>query len=321
MLLSFLFIVLGLALLVGGGELLVRGASQLALLARVSPAVVGLTVVAAGTSMPEMVVSVQAALAGNPGISVGNVVGSNIFNIALILGVAAVIRPLSIQGNSVRMEWPVMFLASLQMHLLSRDGTVDRFEGACLLSALVAFVGYSVWMARRELPADEHVQFAAPTPPQAGSTTRAWAINAFWVLLGIGLLVAGSDTLVRGAVAVASTLGVSDTVIGLTVVAAGTSTPELAASAVASWRGKDDIAVANVLGSNIFNVLGIAGTTAVIADLPVPDQIVAWDNWWMIGFAVLLFPLMRTSHRISRLEGAVLLGGFVTYITLVVVRA
>ncbi len=320
MLLSILFIIAGLALLVGGGELLVRGASHMALLARVTPAVVGLTVVAAGTSMPEMVVSVQAALAGNPGLSVGNVVGSNIFNLALILGVAALVRPLSIQSNSVRMEWPVMLLASLQMHLLSRDGIVDRFEGACLLSALVAFVAYSVWMARRELPTVANTPVAASTPPEPGSTTRAWAINAFWVLLGIGLLVAGSEALVRGAVAVASTLGVSDTVIGLTVVAAGTSTPELAASVVASWRGKDDIAVANILGSNIFNILGIASTTAVIADLPVPAQIIASDNWWMIGFTLLLFPLMRTGHRINRLEGAVLLGGFLTYITLLVVR-
>lgn len=320
MFMSFVFIVVGLALLVGGGELLVRAASQLALLARVSPAVIGLTVVAAGTSMPELVVSVQSAWEGSPGLAVGNVVGSNIFNIALILGVAALIRPLRIRADSVRLEWPVMWLASLQLVLLARDGLVDRFEGLCLVSALVAFIAYTVWLARRNLaPIGSQPPDALARP--TGSALRALLINGLVLGIGVGLLVLGADTLVKGAVEVATGLGISETVIGLTIVAAGTSAPELAASAVASFRGKDDIAVANVLGSNIFNVLGIAGTTSIVLPLPVPGEIVARDGWWMLGFSMLLLPLMRTGLRIRRAEGALLLVGFLGYVGVLLLGA
>lgn len=319
MLLDWIFVVVGFALLVGGGEALVRGASGLALLARITPAVVGLTVVAAGTSMPEMVVSVQAAFRGNPGLSMGNVVGSNIFNIAAILGVTALIRPLRIHGNTVRLEWPVMILASLQLLLLARDGTVDRLEGGFFLVGLIAFTAYAVWIGRQSSTAAEKEEFEDMVTASFGRTGGvAVAFNAGAILGGAALLALGSSALVRGAVAIASSLGVSDTLIGLTIVAAGTSTPELVTSVVAAWRGKDDIAVANIVGSNIFNVLGIAGVTAAIVPLPVPADILARDMWWMLGFSLLLFPLMRSGMRISRIEGAVLFGGFVTYMALLI---
>lgn len=319
MLLDWIFVVVGFGLLVGGGEALVRGASGLALLARITPAVVGLTVVAAGTSMPEMVVSVQAAFRGNPGLSMGNVVGSNIFNIAAILGVTALIRPLRIHGNTVRLEWPVMILASLQLLLLARDGTVDRLEGGFFLVALIAFTAYAVWIGRQSSTAAEKEEFEGMVTASFGRTGGvAVAFNAGAILGGAALLALGSSALVRGAVAIASSLGVSDTLIGLTIVAAGTSTPELVTSVVAAFRGKDDIAVANIVGSNIFNVLGIAGATAAIVPLPVPADILARDMWWMLGFSLLLFPLMRSGMRISRLEGAVLFGGFVTYLALLI---
>jgi cation:H+ antiporter len=317
MLSDWLLILGGLALLGGGGEALVRGASGIALLARVTPAVVGLTIVAAGTSMPELVVSVQAALAQSPGLAVGNVVGSNIFNIGAILGLAALVRPLRIQTDTVRLEWPVMMLAAFQLHLLARDGVVDRLEGGFLLSAMVAFTAYAVWLGRKHSsPVTAGTEVVTASFGRTGSV--ALALNVAAAVLGAGLLAAGATLLVRGAVAIASGLGVSDTVIGLTIVGAGTGTPELVTSLVASFRGKDEIAVANVVGSNIFNVLGIIGATALITPLPVPAEIIARDAWWMLGASALLFPLARSGMRVNRLEGAALLAGYIVYLVVLV---
>lgn len=312
---AIVFIVIGLVLLVVGGELLIRGASSLAALARIHPVVIGLTVVAAGTSMPELVVSVQAALAGSPDLSVGNVVGSNIFNIAAILGVAALVAPLRIHGNTVKLEWPVMFLACFQLHLLARDGQIDRLEGGFFVVALVLFLFYVVRIARRAATSDEEAELeeVAPEPMGGGVGARAWLASLAALGVGVAVLVLGSTSLVHGAVDLARLAGLSETLIGLTIVAAGTSLPELAASAVASWRGRDDIAIANVIGSNIFNVLAILGATAVVKPLPVADVIVARDNGWMLGFVVLLLLLMRTRMRVGRFEGLVLLVGFVVY--------
>lgn len=319
MVVDWLLILGGLALLVGGGDALVRGAGGIALLARVTPAVVGLTIVAAGTSMPELVVSTQSALQGNPGISVGNIVGSNIFNIAAILGLTALIRPLRIQGNTVRLEWPVMMLAAFQFHLLSRDASIDRLEGGFLLTALVAFTAYVVWLARKSATSSEKEAFEDVSTASFGKTgMTAVAFNILAVVLGAGLLAGGSTMLVSGATGVAAAFGVSDVVIGLTIVAAGTSTPELVTSLVAAWRGRDDIAVGNVVGSNIFNVLGIGGTTSLIHPLSVPSEILIRDNWWMLGTSLLLFPLMKTGMRINRVEGGVLFLGFLGYMSLLV---
>ncbi len=316
--LAVLSIVLGFVLLVLGAESLVRGANGLALLARVSPTVIGLTIVAAGTSMPELVVSVDAAIEGSPGLSLGNVVGSNIFNLAAIVGCVAIIRPLRIQGNTVRLEWPIMMLSSFLLHLLSRDGSIDRLEGAFLFAGIVAFMAYAVWVARSGATTLEREEFRdLATASQRRDRPHAWLFNIGAVLLGGILLSGGASVLVQGAVTLAEMLGVSPTVIGLTVVAAGTSLPELATSVMAALRGKDDIAIANVIGSNIFNVLGIVGTTALILPLPVPDEIITRDNWWMLGISVLLFPLMRSGMRISRLEGAVLLACFLGYLVVI----
>ncbi|MDH5672235.1 MAG: calcium/sodium antiporter [Myxococcales bacterium] len=318
MIVDWLLVLVGLVLLVAGGEALVRGASGVALIARVVPAVIGLTIVAAGTSMPELVVSTQAALEGSPGLAVGNVVGSNIFNIGAILGLTALLAPLPIQGNTVRLEWPVMMLAALQLHLLSRDGIVDRLEGAFLLGAMVAFTAYAVWLGRMATAdgggTDGTGQLATASFGRVGRA--ALAPNLAAIGIGIGLLAGGSTALVRGAVGVASGLGVSETVIGLTIVSAGTSTPELVTSLMAARRGQADLAVGNVVGSNIFNVLGILGATALILPLPVPPEIIARDNGWMIAASLLLFPLMRSGMRVTRAEGAVLLVGFCVYTTL-----
>jgi cation:H+ antiporter len=319
MILDWLLIGAGLLLLVGGGEALVRGASGLALIAKVTPAVIGLTIVAAGTSMPELVVSLQAAIEGSPGIAVGNVVGSNIFNIAAILGLTALIMPLRIQGNTVRLEWPIMFLATFQFYLLARDASIDRLEGGFLLTALVAFMAYAVWLGRKNTTAEEKQGYVELVTASFGKIGIAAVLfNIAAVVLGIALLAAGSTALVRGAVGVASAFGVSDAIIGLTIVSAGTSTPELVTSIVAAWRGRDDIAVGNVVGSNIFNILGIVGTTALVHPFPILPEILSRDCLWMLGVSLLLFPLMKTGMRVNRLEGGVLFSIFATYMVVLI---
>ncbi|MFT4975394.1 MAG: cation:H+ antiporter [Myxococcota bacterium] len=312
-------IILGLVLLVGGGEALVRGASGLALIARMTPAVVGLTVVAAGTSTPELVVSVQAAMEGSPGLAVGNVVGSNIFNVGAILGLTALVLPLRIQGSTVRLEWPVMLIATASLLLLVRDGGLDALEGRGLLAGLVAFVAFVVWIGRTAAAPAEASDVGELATASFGRTgAAALALNAAAVLVGVGLLAGGSIAMVHGASGLAAGLGVSKTIIGLTIVAAGTSLPELITSVLAARRGQDDIAVSNIIGSNIFNILGILGATAAIHPLEVPAEIVHRDSWWMLAFALLMFPMMATGMRITRLEGAVLVGLMAVYWALVI---
>ena len=313
--LDWVFVIAGLALLGGGGEALVRGASGIALLARLSPAVVGLTIVAAGTSAPELVVSVQAALQGNAGIAVGNVVGSNIFNIAAIVGLTTVLLPLRFAKSTVTFEWPIMMLASVQLFLLARDGTLDRLEGGFFVVSFLVFMAYAIRSGGEVSPVEAQAGDDLVTASFGKTGAMAVASNVVAILIGVALLAWGSDLLVR----IASSFGISDAVIGLTVVAAGTSTPELVTSLVAARRGRDDMALANAVGSNIFNVLGILGITAVVMPLPVPAEILSRDVWWMLAASVVLFPMIRSATRISRLEGALLLllfGGFMTHLLL-----
>ena len=261
----------GLVLLVLGGEFLVRGATRLARSLGLSPSVIGLTVVAMGTSMPELVVSAGAGLRGESALAVGNVVGSNIFNVAGILGLTALLRPLQVLGNAVRIEWPIALLAP-----------------------------------------QEALQVTSEVQGLLTEERSLWGSTGL-VLLGCGLLAGGSELLVEGAVQLATGLGVAPTVIGLTIVGVGTSTPELAASVIAALRGNSDVAVANVLGSNIFNALGIVGTAALISPLQVPPEVVQRDLPWMIGLTLLLFPVLRSGLRVGRIEGAVLLGAYAVY--------
>ena len=309
-------VALGLALLAGGGEALVRGATTLAEIAGVTPAVIGLTVVAIGTSLPELVVSVLAAMRDQPDIAVANVVGSNIFNTAMILGVTALVMPLPVHGTAVRLEWPVMFVASLACLLLALDGFLSRAEGAAFVVALVAFVTWSVQIARRQLTPDETRQAEAEADARDLPARRRGPMTALLLVLGIGGLVAGGNFLVEGAVTLARLVGMSERVIGLTVVAAGTSAPELATSVMAALRGRTDVAVANIIGSNIFNILGILGIAAMVSAVPVSPALVRSDMAWMLGTAVLLLPVMYSSARISRWEGGLLLGVFGVYLTL-----
>jgi cation:H+ antiporter len=310
----------GLVLLAGGGEALVRAATTIAQMLGVSPAVIGLTVVAMGTSLPELVVSLLAAMRGEPDLAVANVVGSNIFNIAATLGLTALIIPLPVHGSAVRLEWPVMFAATLICLLVSRGGVIDRVEGGFLLVTLVLFVAYTVHIARRDVGAAEARQFAdhveardIDRPDAAGGGARVGVALAILVV-GIGALVGGGRLLVDGAVALARIAGMSERVIGLTIVAGGTGAPELATSLVAAFRKRTDVAVANMIGSNIFNVLGILGVTALVSPVHVSPAIIASDMWWMVGTSLLLLPVMRSGARITRGEGAVLTLVYAVYV-------
>lgn len=311
---------LGLGFLTLGGDWLVRGATRIARFAGLTPAVIGLTVVAAGTSFPELTVSVMAAMQGSPDLAIGNVVGSNIFNGTAILGLTALLMPLPVRGNVVRLEWPVMMLASVVCWAFLRDALLDRGEGVALLFAMVVFVGYSLRLARKELTAEESREFTDEVVRLEGRCAlRGVSIAVAGVLAGVGLLVAGGSLLVQSSIELARLAGLSERVIGLTIVAAGTSAPEVAASLVAAYRKQADVAIANVIGSNIFNLLGILGTAAVIHPIAFNPAMAGSDLWWMLGTALLLFPLMRSGMIISRWEGGVLLGAYAMYLALLLV--
>ncbi len=315
-----LLILAGLAALAVGGELLVRGATTLARIAGLTPAVIGLTVVAMGTSLPELVVSLLAARDGSPAIAVGNVIGSNMFNIVGILAITAIVIPLPVRGSVARIEWPFMFAASWIGVMFMRDLTVDRLEGLTFLAALLLFTWYAIRLAREEIRADEAAQFEAAAE-QRGLPMRLREVGTAIGLLvvGIALLLVGGNWLVDGAVAVARAVGMTERVIGLTIIAAGTSSPELAASLVAARRGQTDVAVGNLIGSNIFNVLAILGTTALVTPIAVPSEALTTDVWWMLGTSFALYPLMRRKMALGRADGLLLLAAYLVYLATLLV--
>ena len=318
-LVSLLLVAAGVAVLGVGADVLVRGAVTIARVAKISTAVIGLTIVSMGTSLPELTVSVAASLRGASDLGLGNVVGSNIFNIAIVLGFTALPRPMRVHSSAVKLEWPFMFLASFQLLILARDGRIDRLEGAFFLVAMVLFTAYVVRIGRNEVHGDEAADLTeevraleiTSVPPQLGKALLL-------IAGGIGMLVVGGEVLLRGAIELARVAGMSERVIGLTIVAAGTGTPELATSLMAARRGQGELALGNVIGSNIFNILGILGLTALVQPIAVGDAMVGSDMVWMLMFTAVLFPMMRTRAEISRLEGGMLIASYGTYLTLLV---
>jgi len=309
-----LFLVGGLILLYFGAEALVRGGAALALRLGIAPLIVGLTVVAFGTSAPEMVVSVSAATTGAGGIALGNVIGSNICNIALILGLAAVIRPLNVQVQLIRLDIPIMIGASVALVVLLADGSLGRLDGALLAGTMAVYLWFLIAMARRDRNA-----LAGAMEDTVHATSIPTGRGIVMVVVGLALLILGGMFFVDGAVALAEGLGVSERVIGLTVIAIGTSLPELATSVVASIKNEGDMSIGNVIGSNIFNILAILGISALVAPLTA-TAFSLLDFGVMLGVAICLFPLVRSGFRISRLEGAFLLVVYVVYVTVVIVR-
>lgn len=321
---AFLFVLAGLAMLVAGGEVLLRGAVGLATLSRLTPSVIGLTVVAAGTSVPELAVSGIAAFQGKNDIAVGNVVGSNIFNIAFILGLTAVYRRITIAGRAVRLEYPAMFFATAAFVLLARDGVIGRAEALFFITAYICFTGYLVKLVRGELAPQVVTELANEVtelePAQSGVEPKLGVCLGL-LAAGIGLLGWGADLAVEGASTIGKIAGLSDAVIGLTIVAGGTGLPELVTSLVSSYRGRNDVAVANVIGSNIFNLLMILGITGVISPITVSTQIINSDSLWLIAVTALMFPIMKSNLDISRREGGILLAVYGVYLLQLIVRS
>lgn len=313
-------ILLGLVLLVLGGELLVRGAAALASAFRISPLVIGLTVVAFGTSAPELGVSLQAALTGNADVALGNVVGSNIVNILLVLGASAIITPLIVSSQLIRLDVPLMIAAAVAMWLMSLDGVISRVEGGVLFTCLLVYIAGSIRASRRESAAvaEEFSEYSRSVTGIGGTLSQ---LGLF--IGGLVLLTLGSKWLVDGAIAVATALGVSQLVIGLTVVAIGTSLPEVVTSVVASIRGQRDIAVGNVVGSNLFNILCVLGLTSLVSPsgVAVSPQAVHFDIPVMVAVCVICLPIFITGSVIRRYEGALFLNYLVLYTLFLIVAA
>lgn len=303
------FVAGGLALLLGGGECLVRGAVGLARSLGVPPLVIGLTVVAFGTSAPELVVSLQAALGGHPDIVLGNVVGSNNANVLLIAGAAAAIRPVAAEPGAVRRDGAALMAATLAFIGLCLLGELGFGAGLALAAALAAWMAWSLRSARRRGSGGEGGIEAAP---------RGAAPALLLTLAGIAGVLLGARLLIDGAVDVARAAGLSEAVIGLTLIAFGTSLPELAAAGMAALRGHGDIALGNVMGSNLFNMLGIAGVTAMAASVPVPAELLRLDLWVMLAATLLLLAALRGGRRVGRLEGGALAAAYALYIGVVV---
>lgn len=327
-LLSLLLFAVGFVCLVLGAELLVRGASQLAIAAGLSPLVIGLTVVAYGTSAPELAVSLQSSFAGQADLAIGNIVGSNISNILLILGISATVAPLYVARQLVRLDVPLMIGASVLMFLMGMDGRISSVEGGVLVLGALGYTVFTIWECRRENMQLTDADASAEDGPNSTRLRKQkrWVQVAapFVVLfLGIGVLVLGSELMVNGAVAIAQYFGVSELIIGLTIVAIGTSLPEIATSVVASLKGERDIAVGNAVGSNIFNILIVIGFCSIVTPggLAVASSALRFDIPIMITVSLACLPIFFTGYMVLRQEGLLFLAYYVAYLMYLILYA
>ena len=309
-------------MLVAGAELLVRGASRLAAYVGIPPLIIGLTVVAYGTSSPEMAVSVKSGLQGNADIAVGNVVGSNIFNVMFILGISAMITPLLVSRQLIKLDVPLMILVSILAFLFGMNGVISRSEGVILFLGILLYTIFLIFLSRKEriVSGDE---FTREYGYKGRKPLVQWLFNLLLIVVGLIMLVYGAQLLVDGSISLARIMGVSDIVIGLTIVAAGTSLPEVATSVIASFKGERDIAVGNVVGSNIFNILGVLGMTAMVspAGIPVAPAVLTFDLPVMLAVALACLPIFFTGGVISRWEGVLFFGYYIAYTLYLILRS
>ncbi len=309
-----LVLVVGLAMLTGGGEAFIRGTLGVARRLGVSPLLAGLVIVGFGTSAPEMVVSVGAAMSKRPDIAVGNVVGSNIANILLILGMCALIRPLTVKPTALRRDAVIVVAAStLFLVLVGRNG-LARMDAAVLVSSLVAYLLWALWGERRHATPAGEVYAAEATEVTVVSRSVVWTVMV--LVGGLLMLIVGSQAFLKGAIGIAASVGIPEAVVGLTLVAVGTSLPEMTISILATVRGHADVAVGNVLGSNIFNLLGVLGASAMVRPLPVTERLLQFDQWVLLATALLLLVFLSTGRRLNRLEGGILLAAYGGYVVL-----
>lgn len=311
---NFILLLLGVGLLTAGGEALIRGSLAVARRVGISPLLSGLVIIGFGTSAPELIVSIDAAISQQPDIAIGNVVGSNIGNILLILGVCALITPLKVKPLVLRRDAVTVVAASFLFVLLAGGNSLGRVDSVIFLTGLVSYLTWAYWSERF------HAAPSAALHNAEAIELNALPKSAFWtaatVTLGLLLLIAGAQILLMGAVGVAKHFGVSEAVIGLTLVAVGTSLPELTISVIAALRRHADVAVGNIIGSNIFNLLGILGISALIQPLPIHARIQQFDQWIVLGTSLLLLLCLYTGRQLSRLEGGILLAGYVVYVML-----
>lgn len=314
-LITLILFILGFIFLIAGADLLVRGASHLATLLNISPVVIGLTIVAFGTSAPELAINVQSALTGQSELAVGNIVGSNILNILLILGIAAVIIPLSVSQRLIQLDVPLMIIASLLLLVLSLDGQINHWDGLLLLSGIVFYTIFSIKKCRQttvQLPTVDYIpEIKTPTR----NTRSDIIIQLLFILIGLGILIQGSQWLVDGAIVLAQTLGISELIIGLTVISIGTSLPEIATVIVASIRRQHELIIGNVVGSNLLNILLVLGLSSMIAPagIEVPHAALVFDLPVMIAVSIACLPILLTDYLIERWEGILFLSFYAAY--------
>jgi cation:H+ antiporter len=309
MLFSILLIIAGLFVLTVGAELLVRGGISIALRLGITPLVIGLTIVAFGTGSPEFIVSLEAAIKGSSGIALGNVIGSNIANLALVLGCAALIKPMAVKAEILRREMPVLMAVSAFLCIMMWDGVISRIDGILLTIGAVAYTVGAYVLSNTKEEKEVEAEFAEAVKP---SGRPPWA-DVLFILLGLGALVFGANILVDGAIDIAQVIGLSEAVIGLTIVAIGTSLPELATSVVASYRDESDISFGNAIGSNVFNILAVLGVAAMISPIPT-EGIRSLDIGVFLGSVILLWAMLGRGYRLGRFEGIMLVMGYIIYI-------
>lgn len=321
--LMFVYLIGGFILLVLGAEVLVRGAARLAARFGISPLIIGLTVVAFGTSAPEMAVSTQSAFLGQGDIAIGNVIGSNIFNVLFILGLSALITPLIVSRQLVRLDVPIMIAAGFLAWLLAMDGSYSRLDGLILFACIITYTSYLIISSLKAWKAGQAQEIDDEYNTQINPHRYASLINAAYILVGLVLLVAGSNLLVSGAVSLAQALGLSELVIGLTIIAVGTSLPELATSLTAAWKGERDIAVGNIVGSNLFNLLAVLGLAGLVSPekIIVASSAIAFDFPVMLAVMVACLPIFFTGYRINRWEGALFLGYYIAYTSYLIMHS
>jgi cation:H+ antiporter len=307
---ELVLVVLGLSALIFGGDFLVRGAVGIAAKAKLSKLVIGMTVVSFGTSAPELIVSLQSAFDGSPEIAIGNVVGSNIANLGLVLGITVLIFPMPVARNTLKFDWPMMILASALFYIFAFDLSIARWEGLVLFILLVVFI---VFIIRKSRKSNEFEVDGIENIDELTKKVSTWK-HLLFLSIGLVALYFGANWLIDGAKELAERAGLSKHVIGITVVAFGTSVPELVTSSVAAYKKETDISVGNLIGSNIFNIMIVLGITSMVKPIGVEPNVITWDILWMIGIALALLPMMVFRRKIGRLSGVILLVTYVTYI-------
>ena len=314
MALNILILIAGLFVLIVSGDFLVKGASSFALKINISPLVVGLTIVAFGTSAPELMISIKAAISGSPDLAMGNVIGSNICNLALVLGLTALISPIIVRRNSIWIDWPMTMGSSLLLYVLVREGFINSYEGLLFVVILVLYLFFVIRKSRKDIKVAKELEQEFNLPKSFSTILKDFT----YIAIGSAGLYLGAVLFVRGAQDFARFMGIEERIIGITVVALGTSLPELITACVASFKKETDLALGNLMGSNIFNILSILGVTSIIKEIQVSDVILNTDIIWMLGITLIILPMMLSKRQIGRFEGAILLMIYMYYMYTVV---